>query len=258
MISALSLQASPPSLPCPSRLQRRGPRRAALALLLAGPLLAAAQQPAGTACLCMEFDDDGLAALPADEARPLRMTAATAVLDAPLRLQLSETLTVLGRWDRDCGDEDGSTADPGCPETAPRAAATASAPSAGGAAGASTALDAARRTSNGTPAAVGAPHPAIAVNAQHFDFGRIEVGVSSLDRTLVITSRTGLLKIRSISVTGDYAGHHNCPRWLDVGKSCQITGRFKPTDIGERHGRVTILTNVSAAPMEISLSGTGF
>lgn len=232
-----------------------------MALLLAGPLLAAAQQAVGTACLCVDLDGDELAAFAADEGMPPRAIVDTAQRDAPLTLRLSETLTVLGRWDRDCGDEDGSTASPGCPAPVTRAPATASAPSAARAAraaGPSTGADAARRAPDGTPAAVQAPPPAIAVSAQHFDFGRIEVGVSSLDRTVVITSRTGLLKIRSISVTGDYAGHHNCPRWLNVGMSCQITGRFKPTDIGERRGRVSILTNVSAAPMEISLSGTGF
>ena len=99
---------------------------------------------------------------------------------------------------------------------------------------------------------------AIAISARHFDFGRVEVGVNSDDRTLVITSRSGLLKIRSITVTGDYTGSHNCPRWLDVGKSCQITGRFRPRDIGERRGRVSILTNLSSTPTEVSLSGTGF
>lgn len=99
---------------------------------------------------------------------------------------------------------------------------------------------------------------AIAISARHFDFGRVEVGVNSDDRTLVITSRSGLLKIRSITVTGDYTGSHNCPRWLDVGKSCQITGRFRPKDIGERRGRVSILTNLSSTPTEVSLSGTGF
>lgn len=223
-----------------------------MALLLAGPLLAAAQQAVGTACLCVDLDGDDLAAFSADEEALPRTTVDTAKLEAPLSLRLSETLTVLGRWDRDCGDDDdGSTASPGCPTPAPGALATATA-------SASTGANVARHAPNRAPAAVQAPPPAIAVSAQHFDFGRIEVGVSSLDRTVVITSRTGLLKIRSISVTGDYAGHHNCPRWLDVGKSCQITGRFKPTDIGERHGRVSILTNVSAAPMEISLSGTGF
>lgn len=230
-----------------------------MALLLAGPLLAAAQQAAGTACLCMELDGDDLAAFAADEGTLPRTIVDTAKLEAPLILRLSETLTVLGRWDRDCGDDDdGSAASPGCPAPTARAPATASAPSAARAAGPSNGADVARRAPDGTPAAVETAHPAIAVSAQHFDFGRIEVGVTSLDRTVVITSRTGLLKIRSISVTGDYAGHHNCPRWLNVGMSCQITGRFKPTDIGERRGRVTILTNVSPAPMEISLSGTGF
>lgn len=102
------------------------------------------------------------------------------------------------------------------------------------------------------------PQPVITISASHFDFGRVEVGVSSDDQTLVITSRAGLLKIRSIAVSGDYVGSHNCPRWLDAGKSCQITGRFKPSDIGERRGSVSIHTNLGRTPTEVSLTGTGF
>ena len=101
--------------------------------------------------------------------------------------------------------------------------------------------------------------PAIKTNVSRFDFGRVKVGSVSRDQTLVITSTgTGPLEIRNIAVTGDYVGSHNCPRWLDAGKSCQVTGRFRPRATGVRSGTVSILSSVSNTPTQVSLSGTGF
>ncbi|MCX7060606.1 MAG: choice-of-anchor D domain-containing protein [Gammaproteobacteria bacterium] len=100
--------------------------------------------------------------------------------------------------------------------------------------------------------------PAIKTNVSSFDFGRVRVGATSLDRTLVITSSgSGPLEIRSINVTGDYTGSHNCPRFLDAGKSCQVTGRFRPRATGVRPGAVSILTSVSSTPTQVTLTGTG-
>ncbi|WP_439638610.1 choice-of-anchor D domain-containing protein [Nevskia sp.] len=101
--------------------------------------------------------------------------------------------------------------------------------------------------------------PAIKTNVSSFNFGRVKVGSVSRDQTLVITSTgTGPLEIRNIAVTGDYVGSHNCPRWLDAGKSCQVTGRFRPRATGVRAGTVSILSSVSNTPTQVSLSGTGF
>ncbi|MGQ3057759.1 MAG: choice-of-anchor D domain-containing protein [Nevskia sp.] len=101
--------------------------------------------------------------------------------------------------------------------------------------------------------------PAMKTNVSRFDFGRVKVGASSREQTLVITSTgSGPLEIRSIRVSGDYAGSHNCPRWLDAGKSCQVTGSFKPKAVGTRPGSVSILTSVSNTATEVSLTGTGF
>ncbi len=101
--------------------------------------------------------------------------------------------------------------------------------------------------------------PAMKTNVSSFDFGRVKVGSTSSERTLVISSTgSGPLEIRNISVTGDYVGSHNCPRLLDSGKSCQVTGRFKPKAKGVRPGSVSILTSVSDTPTKVSLTGTGF
>lgn len=100
--------------------------------------------------------------------------------------------------------------------------------------------------------------PAIKTNASSYNFGNVKVGASSADRALVITSSgTGPLEIRSISVSGDYSGSHNCPRLLDAGKSCTLTGRFKPKAKGARPGTITISTSAPGSPTVITLSGNG-
>ncbi|MCX7060611.1 MAG: choice-of-anchor D domain-containing protein [Gammaproteobacteria bacterium] len=100
--------------------------------------------------------------------------------------------------------------------------------------------------------------PAIKTNVSSFNFGRVKVGAASRDQTLVISSSgSGPLEIRSVNVTGDYTGSHNCPRFLDAGKSCQVTGRFRPRATGVRPGAVSILTSVSSTPTQVTLTGTG-
>ncbi len=101
--------------------------------------------------------------------------------------------------------------------------------------------------------------PAIKTNVSSFNFGRVKVGASSRDQTLVISSTgSGPLEIRNITVTGDYTGSHNCPRFLDAGKSCQVTGHFRPKATGVRPGAVSILSSVSNTPTQVTLTGTGF
>ncbi|WP_273457278.1 choice-of-anchor Q domain-containing protein [Nevskia ramosa] len=100
--------------------------------------------------------------------------------------------------------------------------------------------------------------PAIKTNAPSYDFGNVKVGATSPDRALIITSSgTGPLEIRSISVSGDYSGSHNCPRFLDAGKTCTLTGRFKPKAKGSRPSSVTITTSAPNSPTVIPLSGNG-
>lgn len=100
--------------------------------------------------------------------------------------------------------------------------------------------------------------PGIKTNVSRYDFGAVAVGSSSQDRALVITSSgTGPLEIRSIRVSGDYSGSHDCPKFLDAGKSCTLTGRFKPKARGTRTGEVTITTSAPNSPTVVTLTGKG-
>ncbi len=100
--------------------------------------------------------------------------------------------------------------------------------------------------------------PGIKTNVSRYDFGTVAVGSSSQDRALIITSSgTGPLEIRSIRVSGDYSGSHDCPKFLDAGKSCTLTGRFKPKAKGTRTGEITITTSAPNSPTVVALTGKG-
>lgn len=100
--------------------------------------------------------------------------------------------------------------------------------------------------------------PGITTNISRYDFGNVKVGESSPARELIITSSgTSPLEIRTISVSGDYNGNQNCPKVLEVGKSCTLTGRFKPKAKGARPGSITITSNAPDSPTVIPLSGNG-
>lgn len=100
--------------------------------------------------------------------------------------------------------------------------------------------------------------PGISVPTRNFNFGNVRVGSSSVQRTLTITSSgTAPLMIRSIRVTGDFAGTSNCPASLAPGATCALTGTFKPATTGLRTGTVTITSNAPDSPTVVQLSGTG-
>ena len=100
--------------------------------------------------------------------------------------------------------------------------------------------------------------PGIKTNVTSYNFGSVKVGASSPDRALTITSSgTGPLEIRSIKLSGDFSGSHDCPKFLDAGKTCTLTGRFKPKAKGARSGNVTITTSAPDSPTVVTLSGKG-
>ncbi len=102
------------------------------------------------------------------------------------------------------------------------------------------------------------PVPGIKTNVSRYDFGAVAVGSSTWDRALILTSSgTGPLEIRSIRVSGDYSGSHDCSKFLDAGKSCTRTGRFKPKARGTRMGEITITTSAPNSPTVVALTGKG-
>ena len=59
------------------------------------------------------------------------------------------------------------------------------------------------------------------------------------------------------SVGMNCSGSHDCPKFLDAGKSCTLTGRFKPKARGTRTGEITITTSASNSPIVVALTSKG-
>jgi probable HAF family extracellular repeat protein len=83
-------------------------------------------------------------------------------------------------------------------------------------------------------------------------------GASSV--TLKNTGATSLT-ISRIAITGpnagDFAQTHTCGSSLAAGASCEVDVSFKPTQIGNRTGMLSVSDNAHGSPQTVSLSGTG-
>ena len=105
--------------------------------------------------------------------------------------------------------------------------------------------------------------PKISASPRSLNFGTIELGSTSLSRTVTV-SNTGVsdLEIIDISVTGLNYGEFNlvddCTS-IPAGGSCFITGTFSPTLLsGKKSAIVSITSNDPKKPIvSVKLSGTG-
>ena len=105
--------------------------------------------------------------------------------------------------------------------------------------------------------------PKISASPRSLNFGLIEVGSTSLSRTVTV-SNTGVsdLEISDISVTGLNADEFNLAddcTTIPAGSSCFITGTFAPTLLsGKKSAIVSITSNDPKKPIvNVKLSGTG-
>ncbi|HMH59512.1 MAG TPA: discoidin domain-containing protein, partial [Galbitalea sp.] len=61
----------------------------------------------------------------------------------------------------------------------------------------------------------------------------------------------------SIAASGDFAQTNNCGSSLGVGASCTITATFHPSTPGSKTGSVSVASNATGSPTQLSLTGTG-
>ena len=65
------------------------------------------------------------------------------------------------------------------------------------------------------------------------------------------------LNFTSITASGDFAVTNNCGAGLGAGGSCSLSVTFTPTVAGARTGAITIASNATGSPHNVSLSGSG-
>ncbi|MGH9432397.1 MAG: choice-of-anchor D domain-containing protein, partial [Terriglobia bacterium] len=88
-------------------------------------------------------------------------------------------------------------------------------------------------------------------------YGGQELGTSSPPYVVTLTNiRTSSITVSNISVTGDFTQKNTCTT-LAVGKTCNISVNFKPTQTGPLTGTLTITDNDVTSPQIVSLQGTG-
>ncbi len=98
----------------------------------------------------------------------------------------------------------------------------------------------------------------ISVSPTALPFGTVVVMATSAAKTATLTNGgSATLDINSITTSGDFAQTNTCGSTLAAGKSCKISVKFTPTQVGARTGTLSINDNASNSPQTVSLSGTG-
>ncbi len=101
--------------------------------------------------------------------------------------------------------------------------------------------------------------PAVGLSPKTLTFGNQALSTTSVKKTVTLSnSGTATLDFNSISITGDFAIVANtCPATVAVGKKCQVSVIFMPTELGSRTGTLTFNDNSPNNPQTVTLSGTG-
>ncbi|MGH9432398.1 MAG: alkaline phosphatase family protein [Terriglobia bacterium] len=88
-------------------------------------------------------------------------------------------------------------------------------------------------------------------------YGGQELSTSSPPYVVTLTNiRTRTITVSNVAITGDFTQTNNCTT-LKVGKTCNITISFAPTQTGPLTGTLTITDNDVTSPQIVSLQGTG-
>jgi hypothetical protein len=93
-------------------------------------------------------------------------------------------------------------------------------------------------------------------------FGKVERNTSSKEQVVTITNKGPVnLPITATSLSGpnehQFSQSNDCPRELEVGKSCRSTVKFQPTFQGQHTATLTVWAKGGAPETKIELQGTG-
>ncbi|WP_157360076.1 choice-of-anchor D domain-containing protein [Caldimonas brevitalea] len=107
-----------------------------------------------------------------------------------------------------------------------------------------------------------APGAGLAVSATAVSFSGTQQGSRSLPSELTLSSRgTGSLRVTGLEVQGPYnVQNKSCPTLpftLPPGSECTLSITFEPTGTGAAGGVLSITSDASATPQQVTLSGEG-
>jgi gliding motility-associated-like protein len=109
------------------------------------------------------------------------------------------------------------------------------------------------------------PQPTIEINSEgtgtpvgsNVQFSSTGVGVDQLKDLEITNTGTATLVITDVEVTGDFSLASALPPPIDPGNSEKLSIRFAPTDLGQRIGTLTILSNGDIPAYTLNLVGEG-
>ena len=102
--------------------------------------------------------------------------------------------------------------------------------------------------------------PGIQVSSSSINFGNDPVGTNTSQTLVVTNTGTAVLSLTQVTASGSTAftlGGLSLPMSVSPGQKATITANFLPASIGTASGTVSIVSNASATPTSVSLSGSG-
>jgi len=100
--------------------------------------------------------------------------------------------------------------------------------------------------------------PAVTLSPASLTFGTHLVGTSSAPQPVTLTNTGNApLDITSIVASRNFYQQNNCGSQVLPGASCTIEVTFKPRQIGQINGTITVTDNAPNSPQPVSLSGVG-
>ena len=110
----------------------------------------------------------------------------------------------------------------------------------------------------GMASCLGKPLDVLTYGPADLVFPSTAIGATTAVKTVTLSNKqlTAAAAL-SISVFGDFSETNNCGTSLAAGKSCTISVKFTPTQLGERTGAVIVADSGSGQPQTVQLTGTG-
>ena len=105
--------------------------------------------------------------------------------------------------------------------------------------------------------------PGLSLTPTELDFGSVEVGTTSLTRSVTLENTSNLpLTLDSVTITGDFADAVTgtctaAPFTLAASANCTLDVIFAPTSTGPHNGELAVASNAPTSPDSITLTGTG-
>jgi hypothetical protein len=109
-----------------------------------------------------------------------------------------------------------------------------------------------------TGTALPLPVPLVRLSATSIGYGTVIFGGPAATQRITVTNGgVQPLLIDTVTTTGDFVQANDCNRELGPNQSCTITVNFGPQLLGNRSGTLTITSNASSSPDNVSLGGNG-